>query len=125
MPRGRGGLGVVGHLVAGVAPRSAQEVLSDGCALLNSPTFDMENAGGQSDGRDFVAGDVVTVRTGQPAGGGAPEDTFLFINNEVSSTSPSFPASLSYTVPTDGTYSVKWEVINGAVTWNVAIGRSS
>ena len=67
-----------------------------------------------------MAGDVVTVRTGEPAGGGAPEDTFLFINNEVSSTSASFPASLSYTVPTDGTYSVKWEVINGAVTWNVS-----
>ena len=73
-----------------------------------------------------MAGEVITVRTGEPAGGGGPEDTFLFINNDVVSSSASFPASLSYTVPADGEYSVKWEVINGAVTWDgVVCGRSS
>ncbi len=113
-------LGLSG-IVAGVAPHaSAQEVLSVGCAFLNSASFDVENAGGESDLRDFVAGEVITVRTGEPAGGGAPEDTFLFINNDVVSSSAGFPVSLSYTVPADGEYSVKWEVINGAVTWNVS-----
>ena len=113
-------LGLSG-IVAGVAPRAfAQEVLSVGCALLNSASFDVENAGGESDLRDFVAGEVITVRTGEPAGGGGPDDTFLFINNDPVSSSGTFPTSLSYTVPADGEYSVKWEVVEGAVTWAVS-----
>jgi len=61
-------LGLSG-VVAGVASHaSAQEVLSAGCSFLNSSSFDVEDAGDQADPAEYVAGEVITVRTGEPAG---------------------------------------------------------
>ena len=105
-------LGVSG-VVAGTAPQaSAQQALSAGCTTLNDPLLDSAYAGAGPGPRQFLAGEVITVSAGEPTSAGTPTATQLRVNQVVVA-SGGFPATLSYTVPADGTYTVDWSADRG------------
>ena len=116
-------MAVVGALcvVAGTASQgSAGTVLSEGCNALNDPDLDGQYQGANTVGQ-FLAGEEITVSAGEPVEGPAPFTRLLI--NAVDGVSGGFPATLSYTVPADGSYSVEWFVIfatTGNATWMVS-----
>jgi len=112
-------LGVSG-VVAGTAPQaSAQQALSEGCTTLNDPLLDSAYSGAGPGPRQYLAGEVITVSAGEPTSAGTPTATQLRVNQVVVA-SGGFPATLSYTVPADGTYTVNWFAIVANATWNVS-----
>jgi len=110
----------VSGVVAGTAPQaSAQQALSPGCTTLNSPNLDVVYTSTAFPPQQFLAGEVITVSAGEPTFGGAPTATRLVVNG-VEVASGGFPATLSHTVPADGSYAVAWSVGSGLATWNVS-----
>ncbi len=121
-------LGALG-VVAGTAPRASAQVggPSQGCNTFNDPTWEdfLGQSGSLGAPMAFHAGETITVRAGEPTADATPTATELYFDigpagsNKVVD-SGAFPATLTYTMPADGTHNGGFRVDAGQATWHLS-----
>ena len=102
-----------GQLVAKPPPLSA------GCNALNDPKLDGRYGNAGINNASFNAGEVVTVMTTSGPNAGATAAA-LRVNNVVVDAA-ALPATLTYTFPTSGAFTVEWmRIAVGEIDWQVS-----
>ena len=91
---------------------------SDGCNTVNSPLVDGTLVMGAVSGQAFAEGEVVTMAADVPVGDHTPGFVKLMVDAKTVDT-VTFPGSVEWEVPADGTYALSWTVGSGVATWNV------
>jgi hypothetical protein len=109
--------------VAGFAlsPARAAETpapLSAGCTELNRATYDVQTTGTFAGTFAFLAGERIVLTAGAPATGAPTGVQFELSFTAVQSAS--YPGTLTYVVPADGTMTVSWTALGGDPTWAVS-----
>ena len=116
-------------VVAGTAPRASAQVggPSQGCNTFNDPAWEdfLGQSGSLGAPMAFHAGETITVRAGEPTADATPTATELYFDigpagsNKVVD-SGAFPATLTYTMPADGTHNGGFRVDAGQATWHLS-----
>ncbi len=99
----------------------AVQALSSGCTLLNDPAFDAAYFQGVPGSQAFDAGEQITITAAPSTQTPAATGARLSVNSTVVDTAATLPDTLTYTIPTSGTYTVNWISVPGAswVNWTV------
>ena len=109
---------IAGPLVL-LGTATAQEELSTACAKLNVAPFDaLYTSSGFT--LPFFAGDTMTMTAGPPTNDTNPEGVKLTVDDLVFT--DTFPGTVTYTIPTDGSYTVQWTLTPDpfdVATWTV------
>jgi len=102
--------------------------LSPGCENLNGPFPDGTYTSSGQSSLPFVAGEQITVEFGQPSTD-PPSASFEAISESTSAhVGPvAFPGAIRYTIPTTGTYELRWRTFEsrGYATWQVSCSAIS
>lgn len=112
-------LGVMSIATGPTSYVSAQEGGSAGCNEVNAARYDGRYTFEEVGLERFSAGDTITVSAGDPIVGRRPDVVNLVVDDEVVGFA-AFPATLSYSIPADGTYEISWRVNINEATWNVS-----
>src|SRR5688572_3156022 len=110
-------------LFSSLVPSSIAQALSAGCALLNDPFYGGYVTGGELI-LTFNANEQVTITASYPSDYIPNQEIVLLINGAFVDTAI-FPATLSYTFTSDGTYTVYWSSNagqGGFATWTLSCG---
>lgn len=98
---------------------AAAQTQPSGCQSLNDPLYDSLSIGTTVSPLNYVAGQQIVVMASPPFEFGAPEVLTLSVNDEPVA-SASYPATVNYTIPADGSYSVNWTTEVANVAWTVS-----